>query len=112
MSDENTALLREILKWIRFAGMKEVSNVLSTTLDSPQKRRIYQMSDGDNSSRDIAKAADVSDGTVRNYWRAWAKAGIMEPIKAGTGDRYKRTFDLEELGINVGQLEETGTGID
>jgi len=100
-SDENTVLLREILKWIRFSGMKEVRHVLNTVLDSLQKRRIYQLSDGDNSSRDIAKSADVSDATVRNYWRVWAKAGIVEPVKAGTGDRYKRTFDLEELGIDV-----------
>jgi len=107
-SDENTALLREILKWIRFSGMKEVRNVLSTTLDTPQKRRIYQLSNGDNSSRDIAKATHVNDKTVRNYWRVWAKAGIAEPIKVGTGDRYRRTFDLEELGIDVGEIGEMG----
>lgn len=105
MPDESAIVLREILKWIRFSGMKEASNVLRTTLDSAQKRRIYQLSDGEKSSRDISKASNVSYKTVQNYWRLWAKTGIVEPIKAGTGDRYRHVFDLEELGISPEETE-------
>jgi len=103
-SQEQTALLREILKWIKFAGMKEVKGVLKSVLDTDQKKIIYQLSDGENSSRWLAKAAGVSDFTVRNYWKAWARIGIVEPIRAGTGERYKRSFDLEDLGIEVPKL--------
>jgi predicted transcriptional regulator len=105
LPDESAVLLREILKWIRFSGMKEVSNALRTTLDSAQKIRIYHLSDGENSTRDIAKEANVSDATVRNYWKLWATTGIVEPIKAGTGDRYRHVFDLEELGISLEEPE-------
>ena len=106
-SDEQTQLLREILKWIRFAGMKEVKVVLSSTLDSETKIVIYHLSDGDKGSREIAEASGVSDWTVRNYWKSWARFGIVEPIKVGRGERYKKAFELEDFGIEVPQLTST-----
>jgi len=102
--DERTQLLREILKWIRFSGMKEVKNVIGTTLDTEQKKWIYQLSDGQNSSYQISGKVGVSDDTVRRYWKMWAKVGIVERLKAGKGDRHRRAFDLEELGIEIAEL--------
>lgn len=106
-SDEQTQLLREILKWIRFAGMKEVKVVLSSTLNSETKKVIYHLSDGERGSREIAKASEVSDWTVRNYWKSWAKFGIVEAIKVGRGERYKKAFELDDFGIEVPQLRST-----
>lgn len=101
---EQTSLLREILKWIRFAGMKEVKAALSTALDTDQKKLVYQLSDGKASSSEIAKVGGVSDWTVRNWWKIWAKTGIVEPLKAGRGERYMRSFDLEDFGIDVSKI--------
>lgn len=103
--DEQTQLLREILKWIRFAGMKEVKVVLSSALDSETKKVIYHLSDGEKGSVEIAKASRVSDSTVRSYWKSWAKLGIVEAIKVRRGERYKKAFDLEDFGIEVPQLK-------
>jgi len=99
--NDQIALLREIVKWLRFAGMKEVKTVLTSALDTEQKKLVYHLSDGGKSSLDIAQQSGVSDFTVRNYWKQWSKLGIVEAIKVGRGDRYVKTFDLEDFGIDV-----------
>jgi transposase len=105
MSEENEqiALLREIAKWLRFAGMKEVKSVLAFALDTNQKRLVYHLSDGNNGSVEIARQSGVSDFTVRNYWKQWSKLGIVEAIKVRRGDRYKKAFDLEDFGMDIPQ---------
>jgi Fic family protein len=102
-NDEQTALLKEILKWIKFTGMKEVRTVLMSILDSEQKRLIYHLSDGKNGSIEIAKAADVGDSTVRRYWESWARAGIVESISVRGGLRYRKLFELEDFGFSIPQ---------
>ncbi len=103
--DELIAIMREMLKWTKFAGAKEVRNVLTTALDSEQKRLIYHLSDGNNGTLKIAEVADVSDGTVRNYWESWSRQGIVDPIKVKGGQRFKKAFDLEDFGIAVPSLK-------
>lgn len=102
-TSEQTEILREILKWIKFAGAKEVKNVLLATLDTEQKRLIYHLSDGDHGSLEIAKVAGTSDTTVRRYWASWARQGIVESLKVRGGERYKKSFELEDFGMEVPQ---------
>lgn len=102
---EQTEILKEILKWIKFAGAKEVKNVLLATLDTEQKRLIYHLSDGDHGSLEIAKGAGTSDTTVRRNWASWARQGIVEPLKVRGGERYKKSFELEDFGIEVPQVK-------
>lgn len=104
-SNEQTEILREILKWIKFTGAKEVKNVLMVTLDTEQKRLVYDLSDGNRGSMDIAKLAGTSDSTVRRYWASWARQGIVESMRVRGGERYKKSFELEDFGIEVPQLK-------
>jgi transposase len=83
--------------------MKEVKTVLTSALDADQKKLIYHLSDGNKGSVEIAQQSGVSDFTVRNYWRQWSKLGIVEAMKVRRGDRYKKTFDLEDFGIEIPQ---------
>jgi len=101
---EQVRLLREILKWTRFSGMQGVKDALNKMLDSEQKRLIYYLSDGKKGSAEIGKAAGVSDWTVRNYWKNWARNGLVEAIKAGAGDRYRHSFEVEDFGIEVPKI--------
>jgi hypothetical protein len=103
--DELIAIMREMLKWTKFAGVKEVRNVLTIALDSEQKRLIYHLSDGNNGTVQIAQAADVSGETVRRYWESWSRQGIVEPIKVQGGQRFKKSFDLEDFGITIPQTK-------
>ena len=105
--NEQTEILKEMLKWLKFAGLKEVRSVLTSTLDTEQKRLVYHMSDGELGSVPIGKAAKISDWTVRAYWQNWGRLGIMEPIKKGAGERYKKVFKLEDFGIELPKLSET-----
>jgi predicted ArsR family transcriptional regulator len=109
-SNEQTEILKEILKWIRFAGAKEVKAVLISTLDTQRKILIYHLSDGSRTSIDIAKAASTSDTTVRNYWASWARQGIVESLKVRGGERYRKSFELEDFGIRVPEVTVTKLG--
>ena len=102
-TSEDIEILREILKWIKFAGAKEVKNVLLATLDSEQKRLIYHLSDGNRGSMEIAKTSGTSDTTVRRHWASWARQGIVESLRVRGGERYKKSFELEDFGIEVPQ---------
>jgi hypothetical protein len=104
-SNEQTEILREILKWIKFTGLKEVKNVLMATLDTEQKRLIYDLSDGNRGSVEIAKLAGTSDTTVRRYWTLWIRQGIVESLRVRGGERYKKSFELEDFGIEVPELK-------
>jgi Fic family protein len=103
--DELIEVMREILKWTRFAGAREVRNILTAALDTEQKRLIYHLSDGIKGSVEIAKIANVGDSTVRRYWESWARQGIVEPIKVKGGTRFRKSFELEDFGIAVPQLK-------
>jgi len=104
-SSEQTRLLSEILKWIRFAGMKEVKSTLMTALDSDAKKLIYQKSDGTRGSVELAKLASIkSNRTVADMWDLWLRLNIGESIPAKGGSRFKRSFDLSDFGIEVPEV--------
>jgi hypothetical protein len=98
-------LLREILKWIKFSGAREVRNVLMSILDTEQKRLIYHLSDGEHGSIEIGKRAGASDSTVRRYWESWSRLGIVEPLGVRGGQRYRKLFELEDFGFTIPSMK-------
>jgi len=105
--NEQTRLLREILKWIKFSGMKELKNTLVGVLDTELKRLVYHLSDGSRGTVEIAKLAGIrSNRTVADMWQAWLKLGFGESIPVKGGSRFKRSFDLEDFGIEVPRAKE------
>ena len=101
---EIKGILKEILKWTKFEGMQKVKQLLETTLDSDDKKLIYELSDGRSSPR-IAETVGVAGPTVRDYWKDWAVLGIVE-IHPDYKRRYRRIFSLKEVGIEVPEVEE------
>jgi len=74
-------------------------------LKTDEEKTIYSLSNGVNSSYDIAKIMGAND-TVRrkisDYWDKWEKAGIGEPqSSSGRGNRFKYSFNLEDFGIKL-----------
>jgi hypothetical protein len=107
MSEELKALknidykLDQLLKWTRFAGMQQLRTILSQNLTTDTEMLIYELSDGERSTREIAGLSGVgSNATVANYWRKWSKLGIVEPSEKRQG-RFKRICSLEEVGLTV-----------
>jgi len=104
--NEQTRLLREILKWIRFMGMKEVKNVLNSVLKDDQDRLVYHLSDGTRGTVEIAQLAKIgSTATIAKYWQTWSKLNLGEnrPVKGGS--RFERSFDLADFGIDVPEVK-------
>lgn len=101
--NQQTEVLREILKWVRFAGIKEVKAVLETSLDTEQKRAAYHISDGSRATREVAsKAGYGSKSTVEVLWKKWRRLGLGESFQVkGRGERFRRSFDLEEFEMEV-----------
>ena len=99
--DEQIQLLREILKWIKFSGIREVRTVLMNILDTEEKRLIYHLSDGENGSVEIGRRVEVSHVTVTRYWQSWNRLGIVEPLRVRGGLRYRKSFKLEDFGFSI-----------
>jgi len=102
--DDEISLLKEILKWLRFAGMKEVKAVLTSELDTDQKKQVYHLSDGTMSNAEINQATGVSAGSISGYWKKWTKLALGEKKPVAGGDRFVRAFDLEDFGIIVPEI--------
>jgi len=102
--NEQTELLREILKWTRFAGIKGVKEQLEMTLDTDPKRIVYQLSDGSKTIADVKKITGVSAGAISGYWKKWVMQGLGEKTSVKGGERFIRAFDLEDFGISVPEI--------
>jgi hypothetical protein len=95
-------VLKEILKWIKFSGVKQVKATLEEILDTDQKKLAYQLSDRTRTTREVAGLAGFgSKTTVADMWKAWYRLGLGETISVRGGDRFMRSFDLTDFGIPV-----------
>jgi len=93
--------LDQLLKWTRFAGMQQLRTILTQNLTTDVEMLIYELSDGERSTREIAGLSGVgSNATVASYWRKWSKLGIVEPSEKRQG-RFRRNCSLEEVGLTV-----------
>lgn len=107
MDDENlnqTKILMEILKWMKFSGMKEVRELLTNVLSTNTEKLMYELTDGENSTRDIAIKCNITHVTVGNYWQKWKVMGILESTEKYNGKRYKKICSLNEIGIKVPEI--------
>jgi hypothetical protein len=106
-NDEQIRLLREILKWTKFAGMKELKDTIVSVLNTEQKRVVYHLSDGAHKIEEINRLVGISSTrTVFDLWQVWLRLGLGESIPVRGGSRFKRSFDLEELGIEIPRIKE------
>ena len=91
-----------------------MKTILTSALDTDQKRTVYQMSDGSKGIVDIGKAVGIkSTATIFKFWKQWTKLGLGDSIPVAGGQRFKRSFDLEDFGFDVqvtGEKEEPVQG--
>ena len=58
--------------------------------------------DGARGTVELAKIIGVgSNKTIDRMWDKWLKMGLGETIPVKGGQRFKRSFDLEDFGIKV-----------
>jgi hypothetical protein len=93
--------LDQLLKWTRFASLQQVRNLLTQNLTNDKELLVYELSDGERTTREIAKLANIgSISTIVGYWKKWSKLGIVEPSQKRQG-RYQHFCSLEEVGISI-----------
>lgn len=107
--DANTAILKEMLKWVRIQGMSQAKSVLRDALKTDKDRLVYEYSDGERGMVEIAKLTGLGAETVRRYWARWATMGLVEPISVKGGTRYKKVFSLQTFGIDMPQMQDAAT---
>jgi len=104
MAEEKTeriiGLLEEILKWVRLEGAQRAKDTLAGLLKTDTEKLVYENSDG-HTSREIARVVGTSHATVTNYWKKWARYGIVKEASARGGTRYVKVFSLSDFGIEV-----------
>lgn len=103
-------MFAEFLKIYKFINHNKIEETLNTELCDDTKKKIYELSDGDRSTRDIQKitGTGASPVTITSYWKQWALKGIVVP--AQRKGRYKAAFNLAEYGLSV--LDNTDQGED
>lgn len=108
MTEEKTGriieLLEEILKWVRLEGVQRAKDTLIGLLKTDTEKLVYENSDG-RTSREIADVVGTSHATITNYWKKWARYGVVKEMSTrGGGSRFKRVFSLSDFGIEVPQI--------
>jgi len=112
MPERQTEILEEMLNWIRFIGMNEARDVIDDALsyeDDEEKERsariAYELTDGTNSTYDMADYIDFSYQWVSDRQMQWAKLGIVE--KGAENQPYEHIASLTELGIYCPTIPES-----
>ena len=72
---------------------------MSTLNNDPKRLVVYHLSDGNHGLDEIRVLAKVGKKTVLDLWELWLKMGLGENIPVQHGSRFKRSFDLQELGF-------------
>ena len=100
-------LFCEFLKIYKFINHTRIIEALNAELTDDTKKKIYQLTNGENTLRDIEWLTGVSKSTIPLYWKQWALCGIVEP--AQRKGRFKATFDLAEYGLSVLEINDGGS---
>lgn len=98
------SLLCELVNMYKLVNKPVIAQRLEEELADPKQRLIYELSNGERGAREIAeKVEKVSHTTVTNYWKQWAKKGLMIP--AQRVGRYMHAVDLKEYGLDSYESE-------
>jgi len=104
--------LREIRYWVKLSGLPVLRRVIQENLRDDESKLVYELSDGNRSTREIAEELKkigraITHGTVANMWRRWAASGIVEPSERYQG-RFRKVASLESLGIEFPEIRKEG----
>jgi len=100
--------LDELIFWTKFSALPTFRAVLMDTVREDVDKLVYELSDGERSTREIARmisrgGRSITHVTVANMWQRWSLLSLVMP--AERRGRYKRVVSLESLGIEVPPLE-------
>ena len=100
--------VNEILMWIKISSYSGVNEVIHREFDNPNdneeikelKRKIYILTDGENSSRDIEKLINgkIKFASIATYQRRWRRQGLANATDpTNPQSKTRRLFDLDDF---------------
>lgn len=92
--------LKEILKWLKVSSLRQVRETLEMELNTYEKKRIYELTDGKKSQKQIGTLVGISRRSVSYYWQKWQGLGILVSSEHRKG-RMKKIISLSEVGITL-----------
>ena len=106
-----TDTLNEILTWIRITSYPVVREIMVREFDNAGdsdevkniKRKVYSLTDGKCSSREIEKLMEnkIRFATIAAYQRKWRKQGLAKSVDpTNPQSKTKRVFDLEDFDLS------------
>jgi len=98
--NEQIRLLQKLATYTKLANYESIRSRLIKILNSDDKKRVFEATDGKNSVRDIQSATGVTKDTVSDWWNEWQKEGIVEESKETRGRR-RKALSLSDFGIKV-----------
>jgi DNA-binding MarR family transcriptional regulator len=95
---------------VKIIGIQEAKSVMDDALsaedskDQETLRMIYHLSDGTNSTRDIAEYVSVGRNAISRRQKSWAKMGLLE--REHSRAPYEHVITLEEAGLEVPEIQD------
>ncbi len=94
--DQLIALIERQNEFLRVLARPIAQDAARQRLRGRSERKVYELTDGTRSSRQIEAKTGVSKSTVSRWWRTWRNAGlIVEPPKANA----RALFPIDELEL-------------
>lgn len=84
-----------ILELLDFLVHDEIEKSLSHLFTSSKEMRVYELTDGTRSTRDIGQLIGLDKQGISILWRKWAEIGIVE--STGARKPYKTKYSVFEL---------------
>lgn len=104
--------LREIKYWVKLSGLPVLRRAAQENLRDAESKLVYELSDGNRSTREIAEelkkiGKTITHATVANMWKRWIPAGIVEASERYQG-RFRKVVSLELLGMEIPEIRKEG----
>jgi len=78
MSDESLVTLMERANELLSVLVKvHVRDVLAAELSDPKKKKLYELTDGVHTVRQLVDKLGMSQGAISTTWQEWSDVGIL-----------------------------------
>ena len=102
MSELDSEILTELraqTAWLRVLAAPVLRAELERLLTTGKKRRVFEMTTGDATVREIASGCGVGVGTVSKWWADWVREGVATAV--GPHGRVAHVVSLASLGLGL-----------
>lgn len=87
--DAVPSLLKRTNELLSVLVAVELRGVLAKELADPKKRKLYELTDGELTVRDLAPKVGMSTGAISSVWQSWEETGLL--IKRN--GKYRRVLE-------------------